>query len=120
MEKELTINTHGCMLTDYFSGTTGVMVTVFVCKESTVKDLIENFENEINMIFDHICFVGEKYNFSEEEITEQLKEKTNELKEENKKNMNNKPYKDILDFTIDDMIETQEYPVFIFTIDFEN
>lgn len=122
MEKinyEITIEGHGCMLNDYFSGTTGVWLNIPVDKNSTVEDILEGLKQEINIVEDHIFYTGvERYGMEEEDIELGLKEALDNLIEVNKDRLKEQPFLDILDFTFDDMENDEEYPVQIITIEF--
>ena len=122
MEKinyEITIEGHGCMLNDYFSGTTGVWLNIPVDKNSTVEDILEGLKQEINIVEDHIFYTGvERYRMEEEDIELGLKKALDGLMELNKNRLKEQPFLDTLDFTFDDMVEDEEYPVQIITIEF--
>jgi hypothetical protein len=113
------IDSHGCMLNDYFSGTTGVWLNIPVDKNSTVEDILEGLKQEIISVEDHIFYTGvERYGMEEEDIELGLKTSLDNLMELNKDRLKVQPFLDILDFTFDDMVDDEEYPVQIITIEF--
>lgn len=52
----------GTMLSDYFSGTPGVMLTVSVDSTMTEEDVVDQLESEYRSLDDHIEFVIEQHN----------------------------------------------------------
>ena len=113
------IDSHGCMLNDYFRGTTGVWLNIPVDKNSTVEEIIESLKQEIISVEDHIFYTGvEHYGMKEEDIELGLKKALDELIELNKNRLKTQPFLDTLDFTFDDMVDDEKYPVQIMTIEF--
>ena len=64
MTTELKIVSHGVMLSDYFSGTSGVWINIPLDKHSTYSNIIQELEAEINLVFDHIEYIAELNNFT--------------------------------------------------------
>jgi hypothetical protein len=122
MEKTNTIRLmdHGVSLTDYFGGTSGVMITISIDNQTTIKQCIESLEQEFNMIGDHITYTAKYHNFIGN-LDKQLDKIIDKLKKENKDYMDevNAPN---LDFNFEtesqEDIDCQEYPVWILSLEF--
>lgn len=112
----LKIVSHGVMLSDYFSGTSGVWINVLLDKNSTYSDIIKELENEINLIFDHIEYVAESHNFTSD-LSEAIEKELADIKEYCKDKMDD-VFDPSLDFEFTENDDFQEYPVYIFTIEF--
>lgn len=72
----LEIQEHGLMMSDYFNGTPGVMLVVYLSNETTKLECIEMLEEDINQLWDHVEYTAEYHNFNgdlEAQIDEQLK-----------------------------------------------
>jgi len=117
----LEIQEHGTMLSDYFHGTSGVMLSINIDKKSTCKDVLDMIEDEINMIWDHIEYVAKYHGYDtsilEYHIEAEQAKMANYVM--NKGDMN-KPFNPDLDFDFDEMPEDdfEELPVAIFSIEF--
>lgn len=116
MKTELKIVPHGVMLTDYFQGTSGAWLNVSLDKHSTYADIIEELENEINSVFDHIEYVAESNNFTGD-LSESIKKEIDSIKEFCKDKIGD-VFDPSLDFEFSEDDDFQEYPVYIFTIEF--
>jgi len=121
MKKTIEIVGHGVMLTDYFHGTSGVWINVYINNKTTVSEVIELLRDEINLVWDHVEFTASQHGCNPEDvwtaITEQIGEMENYVK--NKGNGNNIfHYNSDLDSGEYD--EDEEMPVAIFTIEFED
>ena len=116
--KNLEIREQGVMLSDYFHGTSGVWLNIHVDNTTTLKQVIEYLEIEINSVYDHIQYTAEHHNFNIDLIEDQIENQILIMKQ-NIKNKQDQIYKSDLDFCFDDMQDDmQEYPVAIFTIEF--
>jgi hypothetical protein len=120
MKTKIEIQDHGVMLNDYFGGTSGVWLNISIDNKTTVGQIIEQLESEINMVWDHIEYTAEYNDFSgnlEAEINMELQK----IKEENKNKLDmiHKPDLDF-DFNTEtqDNLDCLEYPVLILTIEF--
>ena len=80
MSKRIEIQEHGVMFSDYFHGTSGVWLNVYIDNDTTVNQVIENLETEINMVFDHIEFVAENHEFTIEEVEKGIDEEISKMK----------------------------------------
>jgi len=130
MTKRIEIQEHGVMLTDYFHGTRGVQLNVYINGESTVKDVLDDLQSEINSLYDHIEYTAENHGFTIDETKEMIdKEMEKMLDYINNKGNGNKIYAP--DFDADnecdecdgegcDSCEDMEKAVAIFTIEFFN
>ena len=65
MKKSIEIHYHGIMLPDYFSGTSGVMISVYFNAETTNQDIINQIKNEINDIWDHVIYTAEYHGITD-------------------------------------------------------
>ena len=63
MTNKIEIQNHGVMLTDYFSGTAGVMLPLNIDNKMTVSQIIDQLEEEINIVWDHIEYTAEYNDF---------------------------------------------------------
>jgi hypothetical protein len=120
MTDKIEIIDHGVMLNDYFGGTSGVWINIYLDNKTTVKDIIDQLESEINAIYDHIEYVAEYHGFSKDpESTIDME--LQKIKEENKDKMDI-IYMPDLEFDFDtesqDNLDMREYPVLILTIEF--
>jgi hypothetical protein len=96
-----------------------VWLNIPVDKNSTIEDILENLKQEIISVEDHIFYTGvEHYGMEEEDIESGLKKALDELVELNKYRLKTQPFLDTLDFTFDDMVDDEEYPVQIITTEF--
>lgn len=117
MANKLMLVGHGVMLSDYFSGTSGVWINVSLDKNSTYADIIKELENEINSVFDHIEYTAESNDFTGN-LSEEIEKELANIKE-----FCNDKMHDVFDPSLDfefsnDDDDFQEYPVYIFTIEF--
>jgi len=121
MEKRIEINEQGVMLSDYFGGTSGVMIPLSVDNKTTKREVLEQLKQEISSLFDHIEYTAERHGVSYEVAKESI---DSELKEiaEFIKNDHDKIAFPNLDFCFEDMSDDEldfgEFPVLIFTIEF--
>ncbi|GAG94057.1 unnamed protein product, partial [marine sediment metagenome] len=79
--KTLKIEERGTMLTDYFCGTPGVILPIYIDNKTTCKTVLDNLEEEINLVWDHIEYTAEYHDFPidklEYYIAEQIAEMSN-------------------------------------------
>ena len=111
------IEEHGLMMTDYFHGTDGVWINIYVNQNSTVKNIIDNLESEINILYDHIQYVAQNHStsfYDDSLLDNMINEEIQKLKEENTDRMEEKPFKNN-EFSDD---EDDENPMLIITIEF--
>lgn len=114
----LEIQEHGTMLTDYFSGTSGVMLPINIDRKTTKEEVLDMLKDEIDMLWDHIEFTAEYHGFKLKDleycIDRELATMEDYVRDEEQRNNFVDPE---LDFTFDEELEI-ELPVFIFTIEF--
>ena len=119
MTNRLEIQDRGFMLSDYFSGTSGVMMPLYIDNKTTIGEIIGQLESEINMVWDHIEYTAQYHSFSGD-LESAINNEIAAIKAENKDKLDKIHMPDI-DFCFDDMNEDeldQEYPVLILTIEF--
>ena len=51
---KITIDYHGMMLTDYFSGTSGVMLPIHITPETKNSEVIQELRDDVNILWDYI------------------------------------------------------------------
>jgi len=104
---------HGIMYSDYFQGTSGVMLPLYINPKTTKKEVLNMLKEEINILWDHIEYTASSNNF-QGDLKKGINSKLDEIQEYIKKNGN--------DITCPDMEyqenEDIENPVFIFSIEF--
>ena len=113
--KTIELQDRGYGLTDYFSGTSGVFLPIAIDKNTTVKDLIDGIESEINMVFDHF-----EYTFQDipsDALDKQLTAIVKKCRDKNKDNLDAIAVKDI-DYTFDDLDDCDEAVYYWFTINY--
>ena len=116
MTKELSIVVHGIMLSDYFQGTPGVILSIYICPETTVKDAVESLKQEINMIWDHIEYTAEYHKFPVDELDNQINNEISRIENYVKETGNGNNI--VFDFP-DGYDDEKENAVLIFSIEFE-
>lgn len=113
----IAIREHGIMMPDYFHGTSGVWLNIYVNDDTTVSDVLEELESEIGMLWDHITFVAEQNGWKGEDAIILIDERVAELRERVAEKGNGLSlYAKDVEFSDD---EYEENPVAIFTIEFE-
>lgn len=117
---KIEIQDHGVMSSDYFSGTSGVMLPLSIDNTTTVGEIIDQLESEVNMVWEHIEYTAE-YNGFTGDLVKAIDQEIELIKEENKDKMN-KILNPDLDYCFDtesqDDLDRDEYPVLILTIEF--
>ena len=120
MTNKIEIQNHGVMLTDYFSGTAGVMLPLNIDNKMTVSQIIDQLEEEINIVWDHIEYTAEYNDFSGD-LESAIDTELQKIREENKDKLDTIHMPD-LEFDFDteyqDDIDMGGYPVLILTIEF--
>ncbi len=119
MTNRLEIQDRGVMHSCYFSGTPGVMLSLYIDNKTTIGEIIGQLESEINMVWDHIEYTAQYHEFSGD-LEKAIDNEIAVIKAENKGKLDKICFPDI-DFCFDDMSEDdfdQEYPVLILTIEF--
>jgi len=116
MKTKATIQERGVMLTDYFCGTSGVMLPVSIDRLTTLGEVVDSLEQEISSVWDHCDYVAEFHDCLDWEA--QVKEEIADIKER-VKGRGGEIYSPDLEFTFDDLDECDEVAVAIFTIEFE-
>jgi hypothetical protein len=117
---KIEIQDHGVMSSDYFSGTSGVMLPLSIDNKTTVGQVIAQLESEINMVWDHIEYTAERRGYHGD-LEGDIAQEIESIKEENKGKFNQIHNPD-LDYCFDDEdqedLDFNEYPVLILTIEF--
>lgn len=57
---------HGVMLSCYFSGTSGVMLSLYITPKTTIKELLNMIESEISILYEHIDYT---FNYPDANVT---------------------------------------------------
>ena len=121
-EKTLEIQERGIMMVDYFSGTPGVMLPLYIDKNTTCKEVLDMLDDEIDMVWEHIEYVAGDHEYPlgdlEFKIAEQMAGMSDYVMKAGKMNL---PFNSDLDFSfeeLDDNDNCDETPVAIFTIEF--
>ena len=118
MTNKLEIVEHGVMLSDYFSGTSGVWINISLDKNTTIAEVIGQLESECYLIWDHIDFTADQNNF-DGDLDQQIDDQLAQMRDYCKDKMN-KPYNADLEWEFsEDETGYQEYPVLIFAIEFK-
>ena len=118
---ELTIEERGTMFSDYFCGTPGVMLPLYIDNQTTCKEVLTMLEDEINQVWEHIEGTAQYHGFPvdtlEYYIDEQIAIMSDYVRINGK---TDQIYNPDLNFTFSDIEEDdfEEYPVAIFTIEF--
>ena len=113
---ELTIQERGTMLHCYFQGTSGIELPISIDNKTTLHEIVELLQDEIYMVWDHIYYTAEYHKFKgdlETAINNELTKIKTFIKDKK-----DKIYNPNLNFNFDED-EFEEYPVAIFTIEFE-
>lgn len=117
---QIKIIDHGILLSDYFSGTSGVMMPIPLDNTTTIGEIIEKIEEEINLVWDHIEYTAEGHNFVGCLETAVLAEII-KIKEENAGKLYEIHAPDLY-FNFNELEESEldcnEYPVLILSIEF--
>ena len=120
--KTLEIQEHGVMMVDYFSGTPGVMLPLYIDKNTTCKEVLDMLEDEIDMVWEHIEYVAGYHEYPlgdlEFRIAEQMADMCDYVMKAGKMNL---PFNGDLDFSFEELDDADNYdetPVAIFTIEF--
>src|SRR6056297_2837460 len=58
MEKLIRMDYHGTMLSDYFCGTSGVMLSCYFDSTTTNQDIINQIKSELNDLWDHVEYIA--------------------------------------------------------------
>ena len=122
---EIKIIEHGVMLQDYFGGAPGVMLSICVDNTSTYQDIINDINNEINDIWEHIIYAAKNHNFigNNSILEKNIQQEIQKIEDQNKGKLNDIAFP-ALDFSFKnqpDILELDfiEYPVLIISIEFE-
>ena len=98
--KSIELQDRGHGLTDYFNGTSGVFLPISVDCKTTVKQVIDEMEREINAIFDHFQYTFE--DIPQDILSKQLDDIIELCRERNKDNLEEIAIPD-LDYNFDDI-----------------
>ena len=120
---KLKIQERGTMLSDYFTGTSGVMLPINIDKNTTCQEVLDILKNEIDIVWEHVMYTAEYHEYPtdtlEKAIAEQITEMELYIMVNNKME---KAFNPDLDYTFDEIGEDEfcDLPVAIFTIEFMN
>ena len=117
--KIIEIQEHGTMLSDYFHGTSGVVLPLYIDNKTTKTEILDMLEDEIDMVWDHIEYTAKYHTFPVENLEYKIAEEVARIedfvRESGQMNCITNPD---LDFDFDTLEEDEETPVLIFTIEF--
>lgn len=118
--KTLEIAEHGVMLSCFFHGTAGAMLPITVDCNTTVNQIIESLEEEINVVFDHIEYCAEAAGFTGD-LDAALKAEIAKMRDHVAETGNGeKAYDSSLDFDFDTINDDgSESPYAIFSVEFK-
>ena len=119
MEKTIEIQYHGVMLPDYFSGTSGVMLSIYFDSTTKNQDIIDQIKDELNAIWDHVEYTAQYHGVTDMEGLESVIDQAIlELEKQNDMDLIFYP-NFAREFECEDFSE-QDYdcPVAIFSIEF--
>jgi len=120
---KLEIQEHGTMLSDYFSGTSGVMLPVNIDKNTTCQEVLDMLKSEIDMVWEHIAGTAEYHEYPTDSLEKAIEEQLAEMKLYVMVNGKmEKAFNPDLDYAFDEIGEDEfcDLPVAIFTIEFIN
>lgn len=107
---------HGVMLPDYFSGTSGVMLSIHITPRTTIKETLDMIESEISAIYDHIDFTFNRdFNVNSDVIDQAIDNCIADLRSHNIKD-DSIIYRSDFEYSED---EYEENPVAIFTLELD-
>ena len=119
MTIKLEIQERGTMLSDYFCGTSGVMLPLNIDKETTCKEVLETLKEEIDLVWDHVEHTAEHHGFPLEDLDFAINAQLAKMNTYASQGKMDKPYNGDLDFTWESVgFEELDLPVAIFTIEF--
>ncbi len=117
----LSIDERGVMLTCYFGGTAGAMLIVSVDKNTTVNEVFEELQQEVNDTYGHIehCANLHEFTGNSDDLDAALKAQLEEMRQHIDTTGNGeKPYDASLDYSFDDDDLGEDLPYAIFTVEF--
>ena len=121
-EKTLEIQERGTMMSEYFSGTPGIMLPISIDKNTTCKEVLDMLDDEINMVWEHIEYVADGHGFPLGDLEKSIQDEIDIMKEYvTKEGKMNLPFNSDLDFSFEELDDADNYgetPVAIFTIEF--
>jgi len=119
---ELKIQEHGTMLSDYFSGTSGVMLPISIDKHTTCQEVLSMLKDEIDLIWEHaMMYTAEYHKYPLDKLKKEIENQLSEMKIYVMANDKmNKAFNPDLDFAFNKINEDDfnDLPVAIFTIEF--
>jgi hypothetical protein len=88
MDYKLNLDFHGNFHVDYFQGTSGVQLNIYIHNKTTVKEVLDLLREEINTHWEHLEYT--LFDAKGKEIPEDMDEKINEMfqKIENENDLN--------------------------------
>ena len=117
IKSRIEIAERGVMFTDYFGGTSGVMLPISVDNKTTLGEIVDSIEYEIGNVSEHVDYTAEYHNF-QGDLWTSIYDEIKRMREyiHGREDM---PYDSTLDFSFPDHENLDdEYPMAIFTIEF--
>lgn len=121
MTKEITLQDRGVMMSDYFSGTSGVMLPLNIDNKTTKKEALELLKEEISLVFDHIEYTAKYHGVTSADVEKAIESELKEMESYIEKTKNEILCPD-LEHCFADMTDDEcddEFPVLIFSIEFD-
>ena len=116
---KLEIQERGTMLSDYFPGTSGVMLPIYVDNKTTYREVLDMLGDEINQVWSHIEYMAEYHKFDistlEYYIDAEIAKMSDYVRVNGK---SDQVFNPDLDYSFDEIEEYMETPIAIFTIEF--
>jgi len=69
---QFAIRQHGHMFPDYFTGTTGLQLNLYLHSENTVGEVIQFLNEEIELYYDSLQFIAEQKGYNPTFLEEKL------------------------------------------------
>lgn len=121
---KLEIVEHGVMMSEYFGGTSGAMLSIPVDRETTPREILTELENEINLLWDHVSYTAEfhgltDYDDLQKQINDQFAEMRSYVISQGNAEKHCESCKN-LGYLFSDLDDCDEHCVMIFSIEFED
>lgn len=117
MDYQLNLTVHGLMHPDYFQGTAGVQLNIYITDKTTIKEVIDLLKEEINVHWSHIEYT--LFDANEKEIPYNIEEKITEMFQEIEQVTNLKDVFSANAPTVEEFESEEEIAPFIFSITIE-
>jgi hypothetical protein len=116
---KIEIQYHGVMMSDYFSGTSGVMISCYFNSTTTNQDIINQIKSEISDLWNHVEYTAQYHNpdCDMDQLKPDIDQAILDLEKQN--DMDLIFYPDFVqNFEGEDFSEDMDCPVAIFSIEF--